>query len=76
MRHELLHGEHMVTPPATIVQSRIRQNLHDALWPYVQERKLGEIYIAAGFKLPADNFLKADASFMRKSQIAGADPDG
>ncbi len=76
MKHELLRSEHVVTLPATIVQSRIRQNLRDALWPYVRDRQLGEVYVAAGFRLPADNFLKADASFIRKSQIAGADPDG
>jgi Uma2 family endonuclease len=76
MKHELLRSEHVVTPPATIAQSRIRQNLHDALWPYVRERRLGEVYVAAGFKLPGDNFVKADASFIRKSQVAVTDPDG
>ena len=52
MKHELLGGEHVVTPPATIGRCRIRQNVHDALWPYVEERRLGEVYVAAGFKLP------------------------
>ena len=76
MKHELLQGEHVVTLPAAIGRSRIRHNLHDTLWPYVREHQLGEVYISAGFKLPGDNFLKPDASFIRSSQIARTDPDG
>jgi len=76
MKHELLQGEHVITPPATIGRSLIRHNLHDALWPYVRDHRLGEVYIAAGFKLPGDTFLKPDASFIRSSQIARTDPDG
>jgi Uma2 family endonuclease len=76
MKHELVQGEHVVTPPATIGQSRIRQNIHDALWPYVRDHQLGEVSVAAGFKLPVDTFLKPDASFIRKSQIDRTDPDG
>jgi Uma2 family endonuclease len=76
MMHELILGEHVVTPPATILRSFIRHNLHDALRPYVRAHQLGEIYIAAGFKLPGDTFLKPDASFIRNSQIERTDPDG
>jgi Uma2 family endonuclease len=76
MKHELLQGEHVVTSPATMGQSRIRQNVHDALWLYVRDRQLGEVYVSAGFKLPVDTFLKPDASFIRKSQIERTDPDG
>jgi Uma2 family endonuclease len=75
-KHELLQGEHVVTPPATIRQSLVRHNVHDALRPYVREHRLGEVYISAGFKLPGDNFLKPDASFIRGVQIARTDPDG
>jgi Uma2 family endonuclease len=63
-------------PPATIGQSRFRQNFHDTLQPYVRDRHLGEVYVSVGFKLPGDTFLKPDASFIRKSQIARTDPDG
>lgn len=51
MMHELIQGEHVVTPPANIVRSLIRHNLHDALRPYVREHQLGEVYVATGFKL-------------------------
>jgi Uma2 family endonuclease len=76
MKHELLQGEHLVAPPATISQSLIRQNVHDALRPYVENHRLGEVYISAGFKLPNDTFLKPDASFIRGSQMATTAPDG
>jgi Uma2 family endonuclease len=76
MKHELIQGEHVITPPATIGRGRIRQNFHDALRPYVRDRQFGEVYISAGFKLPLDTFLRPDASFIRKSQIERTDPDG
>ena len=76
MIHELIQGEHVVTPPATILRSLIRHNLHDALRPYVREHQLGEVYIAAGFKLSYDTFLKTDASFIRTAQLVRTKPDG
>ena len=76
MKHELIQGEHVTTPPATYGQCRIRQNIHDALWPYVRGQQLGEVYVSAGFKLPGDTLLRTDASFIRKSQIEHTDPDG
>ncbi len=76
MKHELLQGDHVVTPPATFSHCCVRQNVHDVLWPYVRDHQLGEVYVSAGFKLPGDTFLKPDASFIRKSQIERTDPDG
>lgn len=75
-KHELLGGRHVVMLPATIRNSRVRQNLHDLLWPYVREDQLGEVYISAGFKLPGDTFLTPDTSFIRKSHIDRTDPNG
>ncbi len=54
MKHELLRGEHLITAPATIRQSLIRHNVHDALWPYVREHQLGEVYISAGFRISSN----------------------
>ena len=76
MRHELIRGEHIVTPPADIVECLVRQKLHDLLWPYIRDHDLGEFYIAAGFKLSDDTFLKIDASFIRTPQLARTKPDG
>ena len=33
MNHELIQGEHVVTPPTAMGRSLVRQNLHDALPP-------------------------------------------
>ena len=76
MKHELIQGDHVVTPPATFSHCSVRQNFHDALWPYVRDHRFGEVYVSAGFKLGVDAFLKPDASFIRKSQIERTDPDG
>lgn len=76
MRHELIQGEHIVTPPATIRQSLIRHKVHGLLRPYVRAHQLGEVYISAGFKLPGDTFLKPDGGFIRNFQLARTDPDG
>jgi Uma2 family endonuclease len=76
MTHELIQGEHVVTPPANILRSLVRHNLHDTLRPYVREHQLGEVYIAAGFKVSSDTFMKIDASFIRTAQLARTKPDG
>jgi Uma2 family endonuclease len=76
MVHELIQGEHVVTPPPRILRSLVRHNLHDALRPYVREHQLGEFYITAGFKLSSDTFLKTDVSFIRTAQLARTKPDG
>ena len=76
MKHELLQGEHVIEPPSTVRHTSIRQNLFDALRPYVREHQLGEVHIAAGFKLSSDTWLQPDVSFVRTAQIQRADPDG
>src|SRR5579859_867892 len=75
LMHQLIQGEHVVTLPANILRSLVRHKLHDALRPYVREHQLGEVYIAAGFKLSSDTFLKTDASFIRTAQLARTKPD-
>ena len=42
----------------------------------IREYQLGEFYIAAGFKLSSDTFLKTDASFIRTAQLADTTADG
>lgn len=76
MKHELIQGEHIVVPPPKFRHTRVQQKLQDALRPFVQSRRLGEIYIEAGFKLSPDTFLQPDVSFLRSVQLAATDPDG
>jgi Uma2 family endonuclease len=76
MKHELLKGEHIALPPAKFRHSNVQHGLLRVLQPYVDEHRLGDIRIEAGFKLSADTWLQPDVSFIRKSQIAGTAPDG
>src|ERR1700730_11714149 len=76
MKHVLLKGEHIVVPPPKLRHTRIQQKLLDVLRPYVQEHRLGEVHIEAGFKLSASTSLQPDVSFVRSSQIQASDPDG
>jgi Uma2 family endonuclease len=76
MKHELLLGEHIVLPPANFRHSCVQHNLLHLLRPYVQQHRLGEVYVAAGFKLSSDTWLQPDVSFIRTVQIQATDPDG
>ncbi len=77
MKHELLKGEHIVVPPPKSRHTRVQQKLQDVLRPYVlEQQRLGEVHIEAGFKLSSDSWLQPDVSFVRSSQIHSSDPDG
>ncbi len=76
LKHELLGGEHIVLPPPKRRHTKVQQNISDALRPYVKQRRLGEVYIEAGFKLSDDTWLQPDVSFLRTSQIESGDPNG
>ncbi len=71
MKHELLHGQHIIEPPANVRRAVVRQRLFDSLRPCPG----GEMYISAGFKLSSDTWLQPDVSFVRAAQIERADPD-
>lgn len=75
-KHELLEGAHIVLPPPKFDHSRIQLILQDALRPYVKERRLGEVYVEAGFKLSASSWLQPDLSFVRTAQIRSVLPGG
>jgi Uma2 family endonuclease len=75
MKHELLKGEHIVVPPPKSRHTRIQQKIQDVLRPFVREQRLGEVHIAAGFRLTSDK-LQPDVSFVRSSQIQSSDPNG
>jgi len=45
-RHEVLDGEHYVTPSPFIRHQDISSNLHSVLGPFVRENRLGRIYAA------------------------------
>src|SRR6185503_4736947 len=45
-RHELIDGEHYVTPSPSRVHQRIVGNLHFALRSYLEAHPIGEIFLA------------------------------
>ena len=75
-RHELLQGQHIISPPTTIRQGSIRHAIHALVWPYVHQNRLGELFIAAGFLLSADTFLQPDACFIKATHLQRTEPDG
>lgn len=75
-KHEFLKGEHIVVPPPKSRHTRIQQKIPDVLLPFVQEQRLGEVHIEAGFRLTSDTWLQPDVSFVRSSQIQSSDPGG
>lgn len=76
MKHELLKGEHIVVPPAKFRHSSVQHKLLHLLSPYVQQHRLGEVRIEAGFKLTSDTWLQPDVCFIRAAQIQTTDPNG
>jgi Uma2 family endonuclease len=45
-RHELIDGEHFVTPSPSTPHQRIVGNLHFALRRYLVEQPIGEVFLA------------------------------
>ena len=45
-RHEIMDGEHFVTPAPTIKHQRLAANLQGRLWAYLNDRPIGEVFAA------------------------------
>ena len=45
-RHELIDGEHFVTPSPRVKHQAVLQNLHLELAPFVRENRLGQLFVA------------------------------
>lgn len=74
-RHELLHGQHIVSLPDTIRRSNIRHPIFHLLRPHVRSHRLGEVFVTAGFLLSQDTFLLPAGSFVRTVHLQRSDPD-
>ncbi len=75
MKHELLEGEHITLPPPKSGHSNVQHRLLRALQPYVDEHRLGDVRLEAGFRLSADTWLQPDVSFLRIAQLKATAPD-
>lgn len=76
LKHELLQGEHIVLPPPKSRHNTLQHRLLRLLQPYVDQHRLGDVRIEAGFKLSAETWLQPDVSFLRTAQIQKTRPDG
>ena len=45
-RHEIIDGEHRVTPSPTVQHQRVATNLTGRLWAYLDHRPIGEVFAA------------------------------
>ena len=45
-RHELIDGEHYVTPSPHLMHQAVSGNLHGRIWNYLQQHPLGKVYSA------------------------------
>ena len=46
LRHELINGEHYVTPPPTMRHQQIASNLHYLIRHYLEEHPIGKVFFA------------------------------
>ncbi|MBV9497415.1 MAG: Uma2 family endonuclease [Acidobacteria bacterium] len=74
-RYELVRGEVRRTPPPRRQRSRIATKIIARLGPWIDERKLGEVYAAVGFLLSQrpDTVRSPDVSFVRAENVPDED---
>ena len=45
-RHEIIDGEHYVTPSPNTKHQAVSSNLHGILWTYLQQHRIGQVFTA------------------------------
>lgn len=70
-RHELIDGEHIVTPSPNTKHQTIAMNLSALLWPFIRAHQLGRLF-AAPFDVVFSNFdvVEPDLLFVSKPRQA------
>jgi Uma2 family endonuclease len=70
-RHELIDGEHYVTPSPNTSHQRIVSNLHWLIRSYLQTRSIGEVFLAP-FDVVFSNvdIVEPDLLYMSKARAA------
>jgi len=70
-RHEILDGEHYVTPAPFIRHQRISSKLHNRLGPFIEENRLGELFAApADVVLSRHDVVQPDLLFISNARAA------
>ncbi len=79
-RHQLIDGEHVVTPAPSLRHQDVLGNLYTALKDYLRERPIGKVYIApVDVVLSAASVVQPDLLFVfsdRRDILAGDRIDG
>ena len=70
-RHELIDGEHLVTPAPHLRHQRVLQNLNHRLDTFVRERELGRVYFAPADVVFSDvDVVEPDLLFIARERLA------
>lgn len=71
-RHELIDGEHVVTPSPNTKHQAISVNLTGMIWTYLQDRPIGRVF-AAPFDVVFSNFdvVEPDVLYLSNERLAG-----
>jgi len=74
-RHELIDGEHYVTPAPIWRHQAISSNLVGMIWSYLQQHRIGRVF-AAPFDVIFSNFdvVEPDVLYLSKQRIAELEP--
>jgi Uma2 family endonuclease len=71
-RHEVLDGEHYVTPAPNLWHQGVSSNLHTILGPFVREHRLGRVFAAPVDVLLSDNDVAQPDLVFVSNERAGA----
>lgn len=70
-RHELIDGEHYVTPSPNIKHQAISVNLAGMIWSYLQERPIGRVFAAPLDVVFSDfDVVEPDLLYLSKARAA------
>jgi len=72
-RHELIEGEHVVTPSPNARHQRIAGTLHALIWHYLEGHPIGEVFIAP-FDVVLSEFsvVEPDVLYLSNERAAAA----
>jgi Uma2 family endonuclease len=75
MHRELVNGELIELPPPERRHSEEAHNIYDCLSPFVKHRRLGRMFVEAGYKVTSDkrNWIQPDVSFVRLERLDQTD---
>ena len=74
-RHELIDGEHVVTPTPNRKHQAISINLVGLIWPYLQEHRIGRLF-SAPFDVILSKFdvVEPDLLYLSSERMAEIEP--